>query len=414
MRKITLASSLVLLAAVVVALPSAVGAGAGAVNPGGIVVDDDSICPGTDFTSIQAAVTASPAGSRIQVCPGTYHEQVTIAKPLTLVGVTFANQAAPIVQPAAAVANSTSLTSGNPIAAIILVRATKNVTIQGLTVDGSTGGITGCAPTYAGIYYRNASGTVQNDAVRNVELSSSLFGCQSGLGIFVQSGTEAGVTPGSTVKIADNTVHDYQKNGITANESGTAVTVTGNTVTGVGLTPQIAQNGIQLAFGAKGTVSGNSVINHVYGGCTSPTSCSDVATNILLFDAGAPDVNNNDIGNSQVNVDQEGNNGNVHDNTIYEADVFDGIDLIGNGNTAKNNTINDSDGDGVYVLGNQNHVEGNTIDEASIGIQEDAPSSGNTYTGNNLWNVVTMFQPATIGPHAATAAATREVSAARP
>ena len=53
----------------------------------GIVVDDNSACPGTDYTSIQAAVTASPAGSKIQVCPGTYNEQVVINKPLTIDGV---------------------------------------------------------------------------------------------------------------------------------------------------------------------------------------------------------------------------------------------------------------------------------------------------------------------------------------
>ena len=88
MKKIALAAGLTLLAAVIVAFPAAAGGGGSSeVNPGGIVVDDNSACPGTDYTSIQAAVTASPAGSKIQVCPGTYNEQVVINKPLTIDGV---------------------------------------------------------------------------------------------------------------------------------------------------------------------------------------------------------------------------------------------------------------------------------------------------------------------------------------
>ena len=35
-------------------------------------------CPRPDYNSIQAAVTAAAPGYRINVCPGTYVEQVTI------------------------------------------------------------------------------------------------------------------------------------------------------------------------------------------------------------------------------------------------------------------------------------------------------------------------------------------------
>src|SRR4029077_12937099 len=40
------------------------------------------------FSTIQAAVNAVPFGSTVLVCPGTYPEQVVIAQPLTLKGVT--------------------------------------------------------------------------------------------------------------------------------------------------------------------------------------------------------------------------------------------------------------------------------------------------------------------------------------
>jgi pectin methylesterase-like acyl-CoA thioesterase len=130
-RRILSGLGLICLASLLLVLPAAgSGGGSDEVNPSGIVVDDPTTptCPGIDYTSIQAAVTASPAGSTIQVCPGVYNEQVVIDKRITLKGVAHANEDAPIVKPIGAVANSTSLASGRPIAAIILARAARNIT----------------------------------------------------------------------------------------------------------------------------------------------------------------------------------------------------------------------------------------------------------------------------------------------
>ena len=38
------------------------------------------------YTTIQAAVNAAAAGATVTVCPGTYPEQVTISKNLSLLG----------------------------------------------------------------------------------------------------------------------------------------------------------------------------------------------------------------------------------------------------------------------------------------------------------------------------------------
>ena len=46
-----------------------------------LVVDDDHLqCPTATFTSINAAIAAASPGDTIQVCPGTYNEQVNINK----------------------------------------------------------------------------------------------------------------------------------------------------------------------------------------------------------------------------------------------------------------------------------------------------------------------------------------------
>lgn len=42
------------------------------------VVDDDLACPGATFTSITAAIAGASAGDTIQVCSGTYNEEVTV------------------------------------------------------------------------------------------------------------------------------------------------------------------------------------------------------------------------------------------------------------------------------------------------------------------------------------------------
>jgi len=50
-------------------------------NDGALVVDDDRAnCPHAKFANIQAAVAAAAPGDKIVVCPGTYHEQVTVSK----------------------------------------------------------------------------------------------------------------------------------------------------------------------------------------------------------------------------------------------------------------------------------------------------------------------------------------------
>src|SRR5271165_4314468 len=53
---------------------------------------------GIQFTTISAAVASAPAtGAVIEVCPGTYPEQVTISKSLTLKGIASGNSSAAII-----------------------------------------------------------------------------------------------------------------------------------------------------------------------------------------------------------------------------------------------------------------------------------------------------------------------------
>jgi len=111
-----------------------------------------------------------------------------------------------------------------------------------------------------GIYFQNASGTVTESAVLNEVLPAGFTGCQSGEGIYIESGS-GGI---STVNVNNSTVENYHKNGITGNSAGTTLTATNNPVVGQGSTSGAAENGIQIGFGATGTITSNTITDDIW------------------------------------------------------------------------------------------------------------------------------------------------------
>jgi len=64
---------------------------------------------GTQFPTVQAAIDAASNASRVKVCPGTYPEQVTINKSLTLNGLSLGRSA--VIWPALRTPTLTNLVS---------------------------------------------------------------------------------------------------------------------------------------------------------------------------------------------------------------------------------------------------------------------------------------------------------------
>jgi hypothetical protein len=127
-----------------------------------------------------------------------------------------------------------------------------------------------------GILFEGAAGSITNNTVSGVR--QGLSGCQEGNAIEVRNAPFDNTGSDLNVTISGNTVSNYQKNGITANGS-VAATISGNVVTGDGPIIYIAQNGIQIGFGATATVKNNTVSGNNY------TPVSDVACGILLYQA---------------------------------------------------------------------------------------------------------------------------------
>src|SRR6185436_14388897 len=85
----------------------------------GIRVDaTGTACPGAGFTRIQDALDAARPGTTIRVCAGVYREQLVIQKRIVLQGDPGA-----VVRPSGVVANTTSMRTGRPIAALTVVGA---------------------------------------------------------------------------------------------------------------------------------------------------------------------------------------------------------------------------------------------------------------------------------------------------
>src|SRR5260370_25454771 len=164
-------------------------------------------------------------------------------------------------------------------------------------------------------------------AIRNFRLGTGLGGCQSGRGIVLQSG----VVRVANVEIEKYTIHDFQKNGITADEVGTQVSVHGNVVTGIGPTTGAAQNGIQIGFGAGGAISSNTVTNNFWSPCTAADACAAVATNSLVTQSDGVEVSDNRAGTSQIEIFVHGKQGLVTGNETFASSVFDGIRIDGDG-----------------------------------------------------------------------------------
>jgi hypothetical protein len=345
------------------------------------------------FPTIQQAINAVPANSLIDICPGVYAEQLSINKSVTLTGISSGTaDGVVIVSPGAGLlANATSLSSGDPLTAHVWILGPATVNFNNLTLDSLNNGITGCGPVLIGILYQNATGTANHIVTRNQWVGDTemgnLSGCQSGLGVFVQSGNSGT----STVTVENSSIHDYQKNGITGNELGTTITVTNNDIVGQGATPGAAENGVQIAFGAAGSVTGNLVVDDVWAPDTV-TDPGDAAAGILIYDTtGALSIKNNTVGNTQYGIVVDTDTGDpgsatVTGNKVFGTRIFDGIDVCSNSNTITSNTIMNSAESAIHLdascgsTGNSNSVSSNTMIDACVSILEDAGTTNTVGT----------------------------------
>jgi len=344
-----------------------------------VVSNTSPQCARAEFTTIQAGINAAAPGDTVRVCLGTYPEQLTIGISLRLIGENGA-----ILMPGPVVANGSDISNGDTLAAIILVQNATDVTIDGLIVDGGRNGITQCSPFLIGILFQNASGRISHNAVRFIA-TPPVSGCQDGDAIVAQSSSGQS----AVVEITGNSVHDYQKNGITANEAGTSVTIHSNTVTESAPATGAAPNGVQIGFGATGTITANTISGNLWAPCVSVSDCTAAGLGILIFESSSVTIQNNYVGTNQYGIFVEGDGCTIRNNNVFNSLVLYGIVITGNESTINGNAITHSDQDTIAIDGNNSTIHNNTITEALVGILTTSSSTGNVISGNTFFDTVT-------------------------
>jgi hypothetical protein len=177
------------------------------------------------------------------------------------------------------------------------------VSLTGLTVNAAWAAGT-CYDALYGIMVAGGA-TLNFDQSQIVAAGAvPLNGCQGGVGIEVGDSVSTPPQVGHLV-LRDSTVEGYQKNGITVDGAGSTADISGGTVTGIGATTQIAQNGVQVSDGASAHIDHSSISGDE---CSYPSVCGPdgltqtQSAGVLIYETDAPvtltgsDFAGNDIG----------------------------------------------------------------------------------------------------------------------
>jgi hypothetical protein len=175
--------------------------------------------------------------------------------------------------------------------------------------------------------------------------------------------------------------------------------ITGNTVIGIGATPVIAQNGIQIGLGSTGKITSNTVADDIY------TGANAAGAGILIYASTGITVSGNSVESTQFGIATvtdptygPADNATINTNHIGGTQNFDAIDLCSNGNTAEQNTIyggqtqsgihidDECPGPGATPSGTNNIVKNNTINEPCAGLLLGS-GTPNTISPNTFFNV---------------------------
>ncbi len=276
------------------------------VNSGATVTGNGISCGAPGFNAIQDAVNAAPAGSTIQVCAGTYAEQLQITRSVTIVGrgnvfvtlpQTIVNSTTPCDtapgtgsfqpdQDGIAICGNATVALNNIVVNAAWPTSTCNDSLYGILVGGgATLAFTNSAVTAAGAFPLN--------------------GCQGGVGIQVGMAWTTPVEVGH-LTLADSSVSGYQKNGITIDGWQSTASIDHATVAGAGPTPSIAQNGIQVSNSGKASITDSRIIGNECSDNAAPCGSNGLtqtqSAGVLFFGAAVgstltgSSISNNDMG----------------------------------------------------------------------------------------------------------------------
>jgi len=327
------------------------------------------------YSTVSLAVSNVPPDSTVLVCPGNYPEQVTITQPLTLRGVQAGNAANPTITVPPGGLTRTVVTSGGLIYYQLLAQGTgsESVNISNIGIDGSNNRVpTGSA--IVGVYYRNASGKVNETAIYDQ------LGSGGGVGMVLE-GTHASTI---TITVLGNSIHDFDGVGGVLVFGNVVASIRANdVVTSSSFSGSAAPNGIGfVGAGAGGTVADNRVISHPQPPGISAGAGIEVESNVAII--------NNTVEGFTIGIWPLGDSNKVTSNRVSQ--VGFGIPIHGSNNDVEHNHLfNMVEGIGLNCSSSGNIVIHNVINNVYFGIVE--PHGTDTFAPNTFSNVANILSP---------------------
>jgi parallel beta-helix repeat protein len=357
------------------------------VNDDGVPMPTGTSCNNPNYNRIQDAVAAASAGYRINVCPGTYIEQVTIPAYKDNLRLRSVKRWEAIIQAPPVMPDLYK--------AIVRVNGATGVEILAFTITGPGGG--GCNSLRYGVRVdEGGSADILGNHItdiRDAPPPPTVSGCQNGVAVQVGrrfvpplgDPTPEDITTGSA-KIMGNVIENYQKNGTTVDNNGSHAEIAHNRILGVGPTPTIAQNGAQASRGATAEIQHNFIAKNIY---TGPEDAA--STGVLLFQSGQVLTDHNTATSNDVDIYMyQASAGSLTTHNRARASTYDGIIIqAGSGNQVVHNKSEENTGPGIGLYDAQsntvddNKVEDNDDSGILLGDQDGfSPANDNT-VGNN-------------------------------
>ena len=287
-------------------------------------VSADIVVP-IGFDTIQEAINAANEGDVIKVLPGTYTEQLTISKSLTIIG---SGAKSTIIQ-APDVLNPSPVIPFPGRANIVEIFNEAIVTMKGFTIAGPSGNI---CEGLAGV-------SIHGDATLEID-SSAIIGCLRegilvGLAEFIPTGPQVG-----HAIITKNDITDYRVVGIQTGGENTTLVISRSQVIAAEAPEVVGQVGINGTIGPKVVIVDNKISGNI---CKHPECGPDFFTQvqgsgIFLFDVNQDSiiagnkVTNNDLG---IAIAENSGcckieNNKLSDNRFFGVTVVDGEHTISN------------------------------------------------------------------------------------
>jgi hypothetical protein len=301
------------------------------------------------FETITEALGATPAPTVVEVCPGTYNEQVVITNAVALEGISVGDSAQAIIAvPSGGLAANATTDSGQSVAAQVWVdSASGEVKLTNVTVD-ATGNNVPSGTDIVGVFFQNSPGTVSHFTIQNQN------GNGSGVGIWLEGGSA-----NPSVNVEDTNLQAFDDEGMVAETNSSTseltATITGNQLTAL---PNSISTGIDLVGGLTATVSGNLI---TVGSGTG-----------VAIDGGHGSVSKNTVLNTPAGIDLETDGVSVTSNTVYNTLGGYGIGIIANSAVAP--------------------VTGNTVAQSPFGILFECNAGGNVHSNTILDAVIGLYQ----------------------